>query len=98
MADNKKSVVKLTDFGFIREFNPQSRKFLTTICGTTVYMAPEVLSQQKYSGFAVDIWSMGIILYTMLNGMMPFDDDNEMKIQQKSYTTSQWFSTMSQWR
>lgn len=83
LADNKKSIVKLTDFGFIREFNPQSRKFLTTICGTTVYMAPEVLSQQKYSGFAVDIWSMGIILYTMLNGMMPFDDDNEMKIQQK---------------
>ncbi|RCK55129.1 hypothetical protein Cantr_04013 [Candida viswanathii] len=83
LADKKKSIVKLTDFGFIREFNPQSRKFLSTICGTTVYMAPEMLSHQKYSGFAVDIWSMGIILYTMLNGMMPFDDDNEMKIQEK---------------
>ncbi|KGR12202.1 hypothetical protein MG5_01840, partial [Candida albicans P57072] len=87
LADQKRTIVKLTDFGFIREFNPQSRKFLSTICGTTVYMAPELLTGQKYSGFAIDIWSMGVILYTMLNGMLPFDDDDEMKIQHKVINT-----------
>ncbi|CAD1809172.1 Protein kinase domain family protein [Candida parapsilosis] len=83
LSDKKKSCVKLTDFGFIREFNPQSRRFLTTICGTTVYMAPELLSGQKYSGFAIDVWSLGIILYTMLYGVLPFDDDDEMKTKSK---------------
>ncbi|CAX43681.1 serine/threonine-protein kinase, putative [Candida dubliniensis CD36] len=91
LADQKRTIVKLTDFGFIREFNPQSRKFLSTICGTTVYMAPELLTGQKYSGFAIDIWSMGVILYTMLNGMLPFDDDDEMKIQHKVINTDPMF-------
>lgn len=91
LADQKRTIVKLTDFGFIREFNPQSRKFLSTICGTTVYMAPELLTGQKYSGFAIDIWSMGVILYTMLNGMLPFDDDDEMKIQHKVINTEPMF-------
>lgn len=83
LSDKKKSCVKLTDFGFIREFNPHSRRFLSTICGTTVYMAPELLLGQKYSGFAIDVWSLGIILYTMLYGVLPFDDDDEMKIKTK---------------
>ena len=91
LADQKRTIVKLTDFGFIREFNPQSRRFLSTICGTTVYMAPELLTGQKYSGFAIDIWSMGVILYTMLNGMLPFDDDDEMKIQHKVINTEPMF-------
>ena len=91
LADQKRTIVKLTDFGFIREFNPQSRKFLSTKCGTTVYMAPELLTGQKYSGFAIDIWSMGVILYTMLNGMLPFDDDDEMKIQHKVINTEPMF-------
>lgn len=91
LADQKRTIVKLTDFGFIREFNPQSRKFLSTICGTTVYMAPELLTGQKYSGFVIDIWSIGVILYTMLNGMLPFDDDDEMKIQHKVINTEPMF-------
>lgn len=83
LSDRKKSCVKLTDFGFIREFNPHSRRFLSTICGTTVYMAPELLMGHKYSGFAIDVWSLGIILYTMLYGVLPFDDDDENKVKSK---------------
>lgn len=79
LADKKKSVVKLTDFGFVREFNPHRRQFLSTVCGTTAYMAPEMLMNERYSGFAVDVWSMGCILYAMAYGELPFDDDDDLK-------------------
>lgn len=83
LADKKKLVVKLTDFGFVREFNPYNRLFLSTVCGTTAYMAPEMLKNDKYSGFAVDIWSLGIVLYAMVYGELPFDEDDELKTKYK---------------
>lgn len=83
LADSKKSLIKLSDFGFIREYNPQARKFLSTICGTNVYMAPELLKNEKYSGFAIDIWALGVILYTMVYGEMPFDEDDDLKTKYK---------------
>lgn len=78
MADTRRRVIKLTDFGFVREYNPYKRHFLSTVCGTTAYMAPEVLKNEKYSGFAIDVWSMGVILYAMVYGELPFDCDDEM--------------------
>ncbi|CDO95841.1 unnamed protein product [Kluyveromyces dobzhanskii CBS 2104] len=66
---------KLTDFGFTREMATRSQ--LETICGTTVYMAPELIQRKSYDGFKADIWSLGIILYTMINGYMPFDEDDD---------------------
>lgn len=83
LADKHKSVIKLTDFGFVREFNPNKRQFLSTVCGTTSYMAPEVLKNEKYSGFAVDIWALGVVLYAMLYGELPFDEDDELKTKYK---------------
>lgn len=79
LADKRRTVVKLTDFGFVREFDPRQRLFLSTVCGTTVYMAPELLKNERYSGFATDIWALGVILYTMFYGVMPFDEDDDLR-------------------
>lgn len=77
---DKKDNCKLADFGFSRDCFKNSN--LKTICGTTVYMAPELLlvSQGKlasYNGFKIDYWALGVILYTLLFGEMPFEDDDE---------------------
>ncbi|KAG8978788.1 hypothetical protein FRB93_010869 [Tulasnella sp. JGI-2019a] len=86
--------VKLSDFGFTREF--EQGKLLDTFCGTTGYAAPEMLLCQKYTGSEVDIWSLGIILYTLLVGTLPFDDDDEdamrRKIVQGEYEEPEWLS------
>ncbi|KAI0030543.1 kinase-like domain-containing protein, partial [Vararia minispora EC-137] len=67
--------VKLGDFGFTREFDRGG--FLETYCGTTGYASPEMLEGKKYTGPEVDIWSLGVILYCLLTGGLPFDDDDE---------------------
>jgi serine/threonine protein kinase len=78
---DKKNNAKLSDFGFTREC--EARSLLETVCGTTVYMAPELLQKKKYDGFKVDVWALGVILYTLLYGEMPFDEDDDLKTQYK---------------
>lgn len=69
--------VKLCDFGFTREYEGKSAH-LQTFCGTVCYSAPEMLRGEKYAGEKVDVWSLGIILYALLTGELPFDDDDDM--------------------
>lgn len=78
---DKKGNAKLADFGFTREC--VAKGSLETICGTTVYMAPELTQRKNYDGFKIDIWSLGVILYTMINGTMPFDEDDDAKTKWK---------------
>ncbi|EJD08478.1 Pkinase-domain-containing protein [Fomitiporia mediterranea MF3/22] len=73
--------IKLGDFGFTREFERGS--LLDTYCGTTGYAAPEMLMAKKYLGPEVDIWSLGVILYCLLTGTLPFDDDDEAVMREK---------------
>ncbi|KAG8690359.1 hypothetical protein FRC11_012155 [Ceratobasidium sp. 423] len=72
---DERCTVKLGDFGFTREFD--KGKLLDTFCGTTGYAAPEMLAGKRYMGTEVDIWSLGIIMYCLLVGTLPFDDDDE---------------------
>lgn len=68
--------VKLVDFGFTREYQG-STSYLQTWCGTVCYSAPEMLKGEKYAGERVDVWSLGIILFALLAGELPFDDDDD---------------------
>ncbi|KAH9849387.1 Pkinase-domain-containing protein [Lenzites betulinus] len=89
--------VKLGDFGFTREFERGS--FLETFCGTTGYAAPEMLLAKKYLGPEVDVWSLGVILYTLLTGTLPFDDDDESIMRDKvikgEFEDPEWLSDES---
>ena len=72
-----KGLLKIIDFGLSNYFSKEG-KLLSTSCGSPSYTAPEVLLGNKYNGFAVDIWTIGVILYVMLCGNFPFEakDDN----------------------
>ncbi|MFH4974187.1 hypothetical protein AB6A40_000896 [Gnathostoma spinigerum] len=71
----KLGMVKLTDFGFSNCFTPGIR--LATSCGSLAYSAPEILLGDAYDPPAVDIWSLGVILYMLLCGRLPFQEAND---------------------
>ncbi|KFY00446.1 hypothetical protein O988_03299 [Pseudogymnoascus sp. VKM F-3808] len=79
---DKNENVKLCDFGFTREYEGKS-SYLQTFCGTVAYSAPEMLKGEKYAGEKVDIWSLGVILYAVLCGELPFDEDDEQLMRAK---------------
>ncbi|MFH4982681.1 hypothetical protein AB6A40_009390 [Gnathostoma spinigerum] len=67
--------VKLSDFGFAKVVSERTR----TLCGTAEYIAPEIMANQSYDK-AVDWWSLGILIYEMLNGFPPFRGNNVLEI------------------
>lgn len=68
-------VAKLTDFGFSNNFSPGEK--LSTSCGSLAYSAPEILLGDSYEPPAVDVWSLGVILYMMVCGTGPFSHTND---------------------
>jgi calcium/calmodulin-dependent protein kinase I len=73
------SRVKIVDFGFAAVVNEHTGKPTSYLCGTPGYMAPEIIREMSYST-AVDMWSLGVIIYILLSGTMPFDCKNETKV------------------
>lgn len=90
--------LKVSDFG-LSAIPEQLRNdgLLHTQCGTPAYVAPEVLRKKGYDGAQADIWSCGVILYVLLAGFLPFQDENLMKMYRKvfkaEYEFPPWFST-----
>ncbi|KAK0535502.1 Serine/threonine-protein kinase [Tilletia horrida] len=66
--------IKIIDFGLSNLFSPHSH--LSTFCGSLYFAAPELLQAKVYTGPEVDVWSFGIVLYVLVNGKVPFDDQS----------------------
>ena len=79
---DKNENVKLIDFGFTREYEGKA-SYLQTFCGTVCYSAPEMLKGEKYAGEKVDVWSLGIIMFALLTGGLPFDEDDDQATKAK---------------
>ncbi|KAL4240820.1 hypothetical protein ACF0H5_001608 [Mactra antiquata] len=88
--------LKLIDFGLCAKPRGGMENVLYTCCGSPAYAAPELISGREYLGAEADIWSMGILLYALLCGYLPFDDENipqlYKKIQSGKYETPWWLS------
>jgi serine/threonine protein kinase len=91
---DKKQNVKIIDFGF-STFNSHDEKS-RIFCGTPSYMAPEIVGRKDYYGVNADVWALGILLYAMVCGKMPFKAHNDKelyrRIERGSFTISGNFS------
>lgn len=74
LLDERTGTVKLLDFGLSNFYRHD--ELLNTFCGSLYFAAPELLSGTVYMGPEVDVWSLGIILYVLVTGNVPFDDKN----------------------
>jgi 5'-AMP-activated protein kinase catalytic alpha subunit len=79
VAEN--NVLKIVDFGLSNLM--KDGKFLATSCGSLNYASPEIIGGRVYEGTLVDVWSCGIVLYAMLTGFLPFDEDLEIQLYKK---------------
>nr|NP_001262458.1 nuak family kinase, isoform I [Drosophila melanogaster]AGB95840.1 nuak family kinase, isoform I [Drosophila melanogaster] len=71
---DEKGNAKIADFGLSNVFDDQ--RLLGTFCGSPLYASPEIVEGTPYQGPEVDCWSLGVLLYTLVYGSMPFDGSN----------------------
>lgn len=88
-------LIKIVDFGLSNTF--EGGKLLSTACGSPCYAAPEMIAGKKYEGPKIDIWSMGVILFTLVCGYLPFEDANTGVLYKKilacSFSLPKWLSS-----
>ncbi|XP_022061784.2 maternal embryonic leucine zipper kinase [Acanthochromis polyacanthus] len=88
--------LKLIDFGLCAKPKGGLGYELMTCCGSPAYAAPELIQGKAYIGSEADVWSMGVLLFALLCGYLPFDDDNCMilyrKITRGKFDNPRWLS------
>ncbi|CAZ83469.1 unnamed protein product [Tuber melanosporum] len=92
---SKTGDIKIIDFGLSNLFSPRSH--LKTFCGSLYFAAPELLQAKQYIGPEVDVWSFGIVLYVLVCGKVPFDDQSmpalHAKIKRGVVDYPQWLTS-----
>lgn len=78
---SKTGDIKIIDFGLSNLYSPRS--LLKTFCGSLYFAAPELLQARQYTGPEVDVWSFGIVLYVLVCGKVPFDDQSMPQLHAK---------------
>lgn len=73
------STIKLCDYGVSKLI--KSNKVMNEQCDTPAYIAPEIINGDSYTGFNADLWSAGVVLYTILSGTLPFKANNIQDLQ-----------------
>ena len=83
LLTNNNEIIKIIDFGLANIYKNKKNELLETSCGSPCYAAPEMILGKKYYGIDVDIWSSGIVLFAMVSGFLPFEDDDNENIYRK---------------
>lgn len=94
-SETNDTEVKLADFGFSKIVKKQNE--CRTLCGTPGYMAPEILERWPAYDTKCDLWSVGVILFLLLGGYLPFDDDDEDKVFERT-RNGQYFFHPAYWK
>ncbi|KAM7224049.1 protein kinase kin1 [Rhypophila decipiens] len=80
---SKTGDIKIIDFGLSNLFSPEEDRKLKTYCGSLYFAAPELLQAKPYTGPEVDVWSFGVVLFVLVCGKVPFDDQYMPALHQK---------------
>lgn len=86
LLDKTKNTIKLVDFGLSNSY--KHGDLLKTACGSPCYASPEMISGKAYNGLYSDLWSCGVVLYCMLSGKLPFDDEDIKVLYEKIKTAN----------
>ncbi|KAK3597561.1 hypothetical protein CHS0354_018155 [Potamilus streckersoni] len=88
--------LKVSDFGFSKQVHKAKSGTVAlseTYCGSYAYAAPELLKGIAYNVFLSDVWSTGVVLYTMVYGLLPFDDSDHKKLLKQVQSTVKFPTT-----
>jgi len=78
---DRNNSIKIVDFGLSNKY--ENGQLLNTACGSPCYAAPEMIAGKRYHGSTVDIWSCGVVLFAMLCGYLPFENNNTLALYKK---------------
>ncbi len=85
---DKDGHIRLTDFGLARVSMNNEEARGTTVCGTDIYMAPEMIAESGCYSYHVDWWSVGILMFELISGDVPFKDSNKKRLYSKIMNTT----------